>query len=124
MRRMPAATIDPRPWRTRLRMDASALQLIIPFAGIAAVLFALYLARDVLSRDKGPQAMQDVGDIIREGADAFIKRQYTTIAVLAVVGAIVIGAVITAFETKDVADTGVFGIDLGIRTGFAFLVGA
>src|SRR5206468_15126 len=30
----------------------------------------------------------------------------------------------TFFETKDVADTGVFGIDLGIRTGFAFLVGA
>ncbi len=31
-------------------MDASALQLIIPVAGIAAVLFALYLARDVLGR--------------------------------------------------------------------------
>jgi K(+)-stimulated pyrophosphate-energized sodium pump len=105
-------------------MDASALQLIIPIAGIAAVLFAIYLARDVLSRDKGPQAMQDVADTIREGADAFIKRQYTTIGALAVVGAVVIGAVITAFETKDVADTGTFGIDLGIRTGFAFLVGA
>jgi len=105
-------------------MDASALQLIIPVAGIAAVLFALYLARDVLSRDKGPQAMQDVADTIREGADAFIKRQYTTIAALAVVGAVIIGVVITVFETKDVADTGVFGIDLGIRTGFAFLVGA
>src|SRR5690242_7743027 len=105
-------------------MDASALQLIIPVAGIAAVLFALYLARDVLSRDKGPQAMQDVADTIREGADAFIKRQYTTIGILAVVGAFVIGLVITAFETKDVADTGTFGVDLGIRTGIAFLVGA
>ena len=43
-------------------MNASALQLIIPIAGVVAVLFALYLARDVLSRDKGPQAMQDIGD--------------------------------------------------------------
>ena len=34
-------------------MDASALQLIILIAGIIAVLFALYLARDVLSRDTG-----------------------------------------------------------------------
>jgi K(+)-stimulated pyrophosphate-energized sodium pump len=105
-------------------MDASALQLIIPVAGAVAVLFAIYLARDVLSRDKGPQAMQDVGDMIREGADAFIKRQYTTIGIYAIVGALVIGAVITAFETKDVADTPIFGLDLGWRTGIAFLVGA
>ena len=105
-------------------MDASQLQLIIPVAGLAAVLFAIYLARDVLSRDKGPQAMQDVADTIREGADAFIKRQYTTIGLLAIVGAVVIGAVITIFETKDVADTSVFGLDLGWRTGIAFLVGA
>ena len=31
-------------------MDASALQLIIVPAGVIAVLFAIYLARDVLSR--------------------------------------------------------------------------
>jgi len=105
-------------------MDATALQLIIPIAGVVAVLFALYLARDVLGRDKGPQAMQDVADTIREGADAFIKRQYTTIGLLALVGAVVIGLVITAFEGKEVADTDVFGLDLGWRTGFAFLVGA
>jgi K(+)-stimulated pyrophosphate-energized sodium pump len=105
-------------------MDASALQVIIPIAGLAAVAFAIYLARDVLSRDKGPQAMQDVADTIREGADAFIRRQYQTIALLAVVGAVIIGAVITVFETRDVADTSTFGIDLGIRTGIAFLVGA
>ena len=41
-------------------MDASALQLIILPAGIIAVLFALYLARDVLSRDTGTDAMRDV----------------------------------------------------------------
>jgi K(+)-stimulated pyrophosphate-energized sodium pump len=105
-------------------MDASALQVIIPIAGLAAVAFAIYLARDVLSRDKGPQAMQDVADTIREGADAFISRQYRTIGALAIVGALIIGAVITVFETKDVADTGTFGIELGIRTGIAFLVGA
>jgi K(+)-stimulated pyrophosphate-energized sodium pump len=105
-------------------MDASALQLTVPVAGIIAILFALYLARDVLSRDKGPQAMQDVADTIREGADAFIKRQYTTIGILAVVGAFVIGAVITLFEGEEVADTSVFGLELGWRTALAFLVGA
>ena len=41
-------------------MDASSLQLIILPTGIIAILFAIYLARDVLSRDTGTQAMQDV----------------------------------------------------------------
>src|SRR6185369_7845049 len=106
-------------------MDASQLQLIIPIAGIVAVLFAVYLARDVLSRDKGPQAMQDVGDTIREGADAFVKRQYSTIGLLALVGAVVIGVVITLVETKDVADVpSLAGSPIGIMTAIAFLVGA
>jgi len=106
-------------------MSATTLQLIIPIAGVAAVLFALYLARDVLSRDKGPQAMQDVADMIREGADAFVRRQYSTIAGLAIIGAVVIGAVITFVETKDVADVPeLAGLPIGIMTAVAFLVGA
>ena len=105
-------------------MDASALQLIIPIAGVAAILFALYLARDVLSRDKGTQAMQDVASTIFEGAVAFIRRQYTTIGLLALGAAVVIGVVIGILETKNVADTDVFGTELGILTAVAFLVGA
>ena len=82
----------------------SALQLIILPAGIIAVLFALYLARDVLARDTGTAEMQDVAGTIFEGAVAFIRRQYTTIFLLAVVGAFVIGAVITLVETPEVAE--------------------
>jgi K(+)-stimulated pyrophosphate-energized sodium pump len=106
-------------------MNASALQLLIPVAGLAAVLFAIYLARDVLSRDKGPQAMQDVADTIREGADAFISRQYRTIALLALVAAVVIGGVIAIVETPDVADVPkLAGPPIGVLTAIAFLVGA
>ena len=106
-------------------MDASALQLIILLAGIIAVLFAIYLARDVLSRDTGTQAMQDVAGTIFEGAVAFIRRQYTTIGVLAVVGAVVIAGVIAVVETKKVAEyRSSSACDLGWRTGIAFLVGA
>ena len=104
--------------------SADAIQLIIPIAGIAAVLFALYLARDVLRRDQGTPAMQDVAGTIFEGAVAFIRRQYLTIGVLAVVGAVVIGVVIGLVEGEEVADTDVFGPQLGILTGVAFLVGA
>jgi K(+)-stimulated pyrophosphate-energized sodium pump len=110
---------------------AAALQWLVPIAGIAAVLFALYLARDVLSRDKGPQAMQDVADTIREGADAFVKRQYTTISIFAVIAAVVIVIVISLVETPSVADVpklsegGIpFATPIGVLTGIAFFVGA
>ncbi|MFL5776424.1 MAG: sodium/proton-translocating pyrophosphatase, partial [Chloroflexota bacterium] len=103
-------------------MSATTLQLLIPIAGIVAVLFAIYLARDVLSRDTGTQAMIDVGDTIREGADAFVKRQYTTIAVLALIAAVVIGIVIALVETPDVADVPTLaGLPIGVMTAFAFL---
>jgi K(+)-stimulated pyrophosphate-energized sodium pump len=105
-------------------MDASTLQLIILPAGLIAVLFALYLARDVLRRDAGTKEMQDVAGTIYEGAVAFIRRQYSTIAIFALIGAVVITAVISALVTPQVADTRFNGFDLGWRTGIAFLVGA
>src|ERR1044071_5891613 len=105
-------------------MDASTLQLIILPAGLIAVLFAIYLARDVLARDTGTQAMQDVAGTIYEGAVAFIRRQYTTIAILAVVGAVAVGIIISIFETAAVAETDIFGPDLGFRPGFAVLARA
>jgi K(+)-stimulated pyrophosphate-energized sodium pump len=104
---------------------SDALLWLIPIAGIVAILFALYLARDVLARDQGTQAMQDVAGTILEGAVAFIRRQYTTIAIIAVFGAVIIGVVITLVETPAVADVpSMAGLPIGIMTAFAFLVGA
>ena len=105
-------------------MEIQPITWVIPVAGLTAVLFAVYLARDVLSRDAGTAAMQDVAGTILEGAVAFIRRQYTTILVLALAGAVVIGLVIGVVETSAVADTDVFGLQLGVMTGVAFLVGA
>jgi K(+)-stimulated pyrophosphate-energized sodium pump len=106
-------------------MDASQLQLIVLPAGIIAVLFAIYLARDVLARDTGTQAMQDVAGTIYEGAVAFIRRQYTTIAIFAAVGAVLLGVLITLIETPEVADVpALAGAQIGIMTAFAFIVGA
>src|SRR5207249_7878205 len=67
---------------------------IVPVAGIAAILFALWLARDVLSRDTGTPEMQEIAGMIFEGAMAFLRRQYTTIAALAIVVAIVIAVIV------------------------------
>ncbi|RLT25386.1 MAG: sodium-translocating pyrophosphatase [Chloroflexi bacterium] len=106
------------------QITTTMLQDMVLPAGLISVVFALLLARNVLGQDRGTRAMQDVAGTIFEGAVAFIRRQYTTIAVMAIAGSIGIGALISAFETQAVAETSVYGIDLGIRTGVAFLFGA
>ncbi len=106
-------------------MDASSLQLIVLPAGLIAVAFAIYLARDVLARDTGTPEMEAVAGTILEGATAFIRRQYTTIGILAVVGAVLIGILITLIETPEVADVpSLAGSPIGIMTAIAFFVGA
>ncbi len=105
-------------------MEFQPITLVIPLAGLAAIAFALYLAWDVLRSDTGTPAMQEIAGTIYEGAVAFIRRQYQTIGLLALGGALLIGAVITIVEGRNVADTDIYGLDLGIRTGIAFLVGA
>ncbi len=95
---------------------------VVPVCGVAAILFALYLVWDVLRRDTGTQKMQEVGATIYEGAVAYIKRQYTTIAILAVLTALIIGGLIALFERYPEVEIDV--VELGIRTGIAFLAGA
>ncbi len=105
-------------------MEFQPILWVIPIAGLAAIAFAIYLAWDVLRADTGTPAMEDIAGTIFEGAVAFIRRQYQTIGMLAIGGAVVIGLVITLVEGQDVAETNIYGLDLGIRTGLAFLVGA
>ena len=62
--------------------------------------------------------MRDVASTIYEGAVAFIRRQYTTIGLLALVGAVVIGVVISLVETPDVADVpSLAGAPIALMTG-------
>jgi K(+)-stimulated pyrophosphate-energized sodium pump len=108
---------------------------LIPIAGIAAVLYALYLAWDVLRRDEGTPEMQDVASMIYEGAMAFLRRQYGTIAALSIVTAIAIGVIVGAVSegVKDILandSTVTYGErqvgpwEEGGLTAIAFLVGA
>jgi K(+)-stimulated pyrophosphate-energized sodium pump len=53
--------------------------------GVLGLLFAFAMARSVLSSDAGTAEMQAISNAIREGAEAFMSRQYTTIALIAVV---------------------------------------
>ena len=110
---------------------------LVPVTGVLAVLFALWLARDVLSRDTGTPAMQDIAGMIFEGAMAFLRRQYGTIALLALVVAVLVGGLVAfvsegvkeiAFDEKTRAlvygGTKVTPMTEGVLTGLSFLLGA
>src|SRR5579862_2897021 len=58
--------------------------------GVIGLLAALVFARGVLGADAGTPEMQRISNAIREGAEAFMKRQYGTIAMIAIALAIVL----------------------------------
>ncbi len=71
--------------------DDGRLYLWIAIAvALLALAFAFFLARQVISSDAGTPDMQAISNAIREGAEAFLKRQYQTIAIIAAVLAIVV----------------------------------
>ncbi len=63
-------------------MDAITLAFA---SGIIALLYALFLALVVLKAPAGDKKMQDISGAVREGADAFLKRQYMTLAPIVVI---------------------------------------
>ena len=59
--------------------------------GLAAVAFAVVLIVLVLNKPTGNDRMREIAAAIQEGAAAYLNRQYTVIAIIGVIIAIVIG---------------------------------
>src|SRR2546430_3545225 len=74
----------------------------------AAVLYGLGLTRWLLSRPAGNERMQEIARAVQEGAAAYLRRQYSTIAVVAIVPFLLLG----------------FYHKLGWGTAVGFLIGA
>jgi K(+)-stimulated pyrophosphate-energized sodium pump len=90
---------------------------------IFALLFAIYLAKWVMKNDDGTSAMKEIADAIREGAEAFLARQYKTIAALTIpVAAIlyILYAFIRPASTSDPVSRG----ELAIYVAGSFFLGA
>ena len=81
------------------------LYLII-LCGLIAIAYSVWSAREVLAADAGSARMQEISAAVQEGATAYLRRQYTTIAAVGVV----VFIIITWF--------------LSITVGIGFLIGA
>jgi K(+)-stimulated pyrophosphate-energized sodium pump len=73
-------------------MNSGSNLLYVAIAcGIIAVLYGIFTSRQVLAMSAGNQRMIEVSAAIQEGAAAYLKRQYTTIAIVGIIVAIIIG---------------------------------
>lgn len=90
---------------------------MVPIAIVIAVVFALYFARNVFSKDTGTPEMQKIASAIKTGAMAYLARQYKTIGIISVILAVVIAVAGLAFSSDEVST-------LGWQVAIAFVIGA
>jgi len=64
--------------------------LIAPIAGIISILAAVYLYFYVRKQDSGNERMREISNAIKEGANAYLKRQYSTLAIFVIIVAVVL----------------------------------
>jgi K(+)-stimulated pyrophosphate-energized sodium pump len=83
--------------------------------GVLALIAAFILARAVMAGDTGTADMQAISNAIREGAEAFLARQYKTIGILAIVLAVL---VFLGYHSSDRT------APYALKTVISFLVGA
>ena len=79
---------------------------VIVGCGVLAIVYGIWATRSVLSADAGSARMQEISAAVREGAQAYLKRQYSAIAL--------VGAVIFV----------IVGFTLGWLVAVGFLIGA
>ncbi len=65
-------------------VDIASISTGIIAAGILSICFVAYLAWSILRQDEGTDKMKEISSYIREGSNAFMKRQYTIIAAVIV----------------------------------------
>jgi K(+)-stimulated pyrophosphate-energized sodium pump len=72
-------------------MSEQQLFYLVPIGSILALLFAFIQARKVLGFSEGSEIMQKISASVRKGANAYLKRQYTGVAMFFAVMFVILG---------------------------------
>ncbi len=107
-----------------MEASQSTLLLSILLASGIALVAAVLLARWVLALDRGEPAMQRISNAIQEGAEAYLARQYKTIAALSVVVAVLIYVGYAFFRPAETGASALSAATLAMYTTVSFLFGA
>ena len=83
-----------------------SLEALVIACGVLAVLYGVYGVVRIVKMPAGNARMQEIAAAIQEGAGAYLNRQYTTIGIVGVFVAIILGAT------------------LGVTVAVGFLIGA
>ncbi|MBI4285805.1 MAG: sodium-translocating pyrophosphatase [Chloroflexi bacterium] len=75
-------------------MDPIVLKILILAAGVVTLGFIGYLIATILREPEGNEKMKEISHGIRQGAMAFLRREYMTMAVFAVVVAIILAVLV------------------------------
>ncbi len=96
------------------------LALIMGFSALGLVA-SFMLARWVLRQDTGTDGMRQVSEYIREGAEAFMKRQFRTIILLASVLAVILFLGYAFLKPHSASDAlGPIGLAIWVTISFVF----
>ncbi|HEY5524639.1 MAG TPA: sodium-translocating pyrophosphatase [Clostridium sp.] len=76
-------------------LNSTVLKLLgfVGLVAIIAIIFAFILVKYIFKQEVGNSKMQEIAQAIKEGAMAFLKRQYKTIAMLAIIVGILLSFV-------------------------------
>src|ERR1700746_3700159 len=64
---------------------------LIVLCGVLAIIYAIWATSALRRSDAGSAKMQEIAAAVREGAQAYLRRQYATIAVVGVVIFLIVG---------------------------------
>ncbi len=86
------------------------LLLLAPVAGLVSLAFAAMFASYTLKQDSGSAKMNEIAGAIQEGAAAYLNRQYRTVAVVAVIIAVILFVALSRTMEGGYFDSGMIAI--------------
>ncbi len=104
-------------------IDHTIVSILIASAGALSIAYIAFLVWRILGQDEGTDKMREISGYIKEGANTYMRRQYSVIAIIITVISIAIGvfvgplvALAYAIGASCSASTGFIGIYIAVRS--------